>query len=342
MEPLSNNLIQWYSENSRDLPWRLNKDPYRVWISEIMLQQTRVEAVKGYFSRFLSRFPDVADLASSEEDEVIKYWEGLGYYSRARNLYKCAKVVMSDYAGVFPTSKEELLKLPGIGEYTASAIASICYGDKQVAVDGNLYRVFARLNAREKTLLDPKERETCMRYFQKWMENVDAGIINQALMDLGELICLPSGTPHCLQCPFAEACKAHQAGKELLYPAKKAKKEKKSEPLIVFLILFEGKYVICKRPGTGLLASLYEFPNVEGESLEEAKKALVRRGIKVKQTKFVGKATHIFTHKKWDMVYYRAQATEINSDSFVLASREELSSKYAIPSAFAFGLKAIS
>ena len=181
-----------------------------------------------------------------------------------------------------------------------------------------------------------------MRYFQKWMENVDAGIINQALMDLGELICLPSGTPHCLQCPFAEACKAHQAGKELLYPAKKAKKEKKSEPLIVFLILFEGKHVLSKRPDSGLLASLYEFPNVEAASLEEAKKALEERGIKIKQTKFVGDATHIFTHKKWDMAYYRAQVSEIDSDSFVLASKEELHSKYAIPSAFSFGLKAIS
>ena len=307
-----------------------------------MLQQTRVEAVKGYFSRFLSRFPDVAALAASPEDEVIKYWEGLGYYSRARNLLKCAKVIVSEYGGVFPTSKEELLKLPGIGEYTASAIASICHGDKQVAVDGNLYRVFARLNAREKTLLEPKERETCMRYFQKWMENADPGIINQALMDLGELVCLPSGAPHCKQCPFANECKAHQEGRELFYPAKKPKKEKKSEPLIVFLMLFDGKYVISKRPDSGLLASLYEFPNVAGESLEEAKKALEKRGIKVKQTMFVGKAIHIFTHKKWDMVYYRAQVTEIDSDSFILASKEELSSKYAIPSAFAFGLKAIS
>ena len=342
MEPLSSNLIQWYSANSRELPWRINKDPYRVWISEIMLQQTRVEAVKGYFARFLSRFPDVASLAMSSEDEVIKYWEGLGYYSRARNLHKCAKAIVSEYGGVFPASKEELLKLPGIGEYTASAIASICYGDKQVAVDGNLYRVFARLNAREKTLLDPKERETCMRYFQNWMENADPGVINQALMDLGELVCLPGGVPHCLQCPFVNECKAHREGKELLYPAKKPKKEKKSEPLIVFLMQFDGKYVLSKRPDSGLLASLYEFPNVEGTSLEEAKKALENRGIKIKQTKFVGNAIHIFTHKKWDMAYYRAQVSEIDSDSFVLASKEELRSKYAIPSAFAFGLKAIS
>ena len=341
-ETLSDKLLDWYAANCRDLPWRVNKDPYRVWISEIMLQQTRVEAVKGYFIRFLARFPDVASLASTDEDEVFKYWEGLGYYSRARNLLKCAKVIVNEHDGIFPTTKEELLKLPGIGEYTAAAISSICYGEKQVAVDGNLYRVFARLTAREKTLLDPKERETCMRYFRKWMENADAGIVNQALMDLGELVCLPGGAPHCLQCPFAIECKAHQKGKELLYPSKKPKKEKKSEPLIVFLIRFERKYVISKRPDSGLLASLYEFPNVKGTSLSEAKRKLLSKGIDIKQTKFVGKAVHVFTHKKWDMAYYLAQATAVNLDSVLLASREELSSKYAIPSAFSFGLESIS
>ncbi|MCR5490636.1 MAG: A/G-specific adenine glycosylase [Bacilli bacterium] len=332
-------LLEWFSIHGRELPWRVSKDPYRVYLSEIMLQQTRVEAVKGYFERFLDHYPTVADLASSNEEDVLLLWKGLGYYSRARKLRQCAIEVMDRFGGEFPRTKEELLSLPGIGEYTASAISSICFLAKEAAVDGNLYRVYARLTATEKTLADKGEREACAEFYEAWMDKADPGDINQALMDLGELVCMPNGAPKCDECPFGDCCKAHAINKELLCPAKKVKKEKKSQPLIVFLLKSDGKYLLRKRSETGLLASLFEFPNAESVDLDSAKVSL---GIKIENVRHVGKSKHVFTHLIWNMEWYEADVLGVPGPEYILASPEQVRAEYAIPSAFSYGLKAIN
>ena len=339
---MPNELTKWYKRHGRDLPWRESKDPYRVFLSEIMLQQTRVEAVKGYFDRFVKRFPDIASLAAAEEEEVLLLWKGLGYYSRARNLRKCAIEIQNRFDGVFPTSQKALATLPGIGAYTSSAIASICFDERVAAVDGNLYRVYARLNAVEKTLIDKGEKEACATFFESWMDADAPGDINQALMDLGELVCLPNGAPKCNDCPLAAICSAHKAKEEQRYPAKKAASAKKSQPLIVFLIRYEDKYLIRKRPDKGLLASLYEFPCVQAVDLDEAKKEMATQGLILENIRPIGRSQHVFTHLRWDMVWYAASIPNLPSKGFVLALPEEIAQQYAIPSAFSFGLKAIN
>ena len=338
---MKRDLVTFFHEKGRDLPWRVSRDPYRVYLSEIMLQQTRVEAVKGYFKRFLDRFPTVEELALSNEEEVLLLWQGLGYYSRARNLRACAIDVIERFGGEFPKTKEELLTLPGVGEYTASAIASICFGEKCAAVDGNLYRIYARLNGIPKTLADKGERGRCAAYFESWMDDANPSDINQGLMDLGELVCLPNGVPKCADCPFASSCKAHSQNKELLYPAKKVKKAKKSEPLIVFLLKYGDKYLLHKRSDSGLLASLYEFPNAITRDLDQAKTELRKAGIEMGTARHIGCSKHIFTHLIWNLDWYAADIESLPSDAYVLATKEEVASRYALPSAFAFGLKSI-
>lgn len=339
---MPNDLVSWYKLHGRDLPWRVSKDPYRVFLSEIMLQQTRVEAVKGYFDRFVRRFPDVFSLSAAEEEEVLLLWKGLGYYSRARNLRKCAIEIQNRFDGVFPSNQKELATLPGIGAYTSSAIASICFGEKVAAVDGNLYRVYARLNAIEHTLADKGQREGCAAFFESWMENDAPGDINQALMDLGELVCLPNGVPKCGECPLAGICTAHKAKEEQRYPAKKAISQKKSQPLIVFLIRYGDKYLIRKRPDKGLLASLYEFPCAQTVDLDEAKEMMAIQGLVLENVRPIGKSQHIFTHLRWDMVWYATSTPALPPVNFILATPEEIAQQYAIPSAFSFGLKAIN
>ena len=330
-------LIAWYGLNGRNLPWRQDKNPYKIWLSEIMLQQTRVEAVKAYYLVFLNRFPTIFDLASASEEEVLKLWEGLGYYSRARNLLRCANEIVSRFGGAFPQRKGELTKLPGIGGYTASAIASICFGERSPAVDGNLFRIYSRLEANAHYLQEKGQKEFCGNYFARWMEEYNPGDINQALMDLGELVCLPNGKPQCDLCPFADTCKAHLRHKELLYPAKKPQKEKKSEPLIVFLLFYGGKVLLRKRPPKGLLASLYEFPNVGTKSFDKARETLKENGLCFGALRFAGESKHEFTHKKWNMSWYEGQLTSPPPEDYVLADPSELKDIYSIPSAFVFG-----
>ena len=331
--PVRSELSDWYQKNRRILPWREDPTPYHVWLSEIMLQQTRVEAVKGYYHRFLERFPDIASLASADEESVLKLWEGLGYYSRARNLHKAASEIVSRFGGEFPSSKEDLLSLPGIGEYSASAILSIAFQKKEVAVDGNLLRVYSRLEASSVPIQDPKAKKACHDYFLPHLGE-RPGDINQALMDLGELICLPNGSPHCEACPLQGICKAHAMHQETSFPVVGKKTEKTIIPLTVFLLRLDEKIILSKRPPKGLLASLYELPNVEGHlSIEEAKERLEGLGFQVESIQKSKDHKHVFTHRIWEMRAYSVRVLTIPKGYFV-AELRELSSKFPLPSAF--------
>ena len=316
-------LLQWYDANRRILPWREDPAPYHVWLSEIMLQQTRVEAVKGYYERFLAALPDIASLAAAEEDVYLKLWEGLGYYSRVRNLHKAAQQVMEQYGGEMPQTAQELRKLAGIGPYTAAAIASIAFGEKVPAVDGNLLRIFARRPA--------------------------YGEYNQALMDLGATVCLPNGAPHCELCPWSSRCAAHEQKCETAYPVAAPKKARRIDDKTVFLIYYADRLALAKRPSKGLLAGLYEFPNAAGWlSQEEALDFVQGLGFSALQIRPLPEAKHIFSHREWHMTGYEIRADEWQpvpekkekTDVF-LASEEEMQEKYSIPSAFSYYVKEI-
>lgn len=339
MGDLANDMLLWYDKNHRDLPWRHSKNPYTIWISEIMLQQTRVEAVKGYYARFLERLPDVQALAEVKEQELMKLWQGLGYYNRARNLKKAAQMIMTQYDGVFPDTYEELLKLPGIGEYTAGAIASIAFGQSVPAVDGNVYRIYTRLMAQKDDIMQNAVRKAIRNEIAAMLPEKRAGDFNQAWMDLGADICIPNGKPLCEKCPIAKSCK--MAGKEevLAYPVKKKKKTRKIEEKTIFLLEYQGKYLLQKRPDKGLLAGLWEFPSQEGKlSLEEVKKQLHAMHAKAETIDMLGSAKHIFSHIEWHMLGYRICFDTIEQDfleDFTAVTKEQIETEYSIPSAFA-------
>ena len=317
-----NNLLLWYSHNKRILPWREDPSPYHVWISEIMLQQTRVEAVKGYYARFLESLPDIASLAAADEDTYLKLWEGLGYYSRVRNLHKAAVVLMEDYGGQMPASAADLLKLPGIGPYTAAAISSIAFGEPAPAIDGNLLRVFARLTCYKDSILTPQARKDADAYFAPRIRLAadtctpgaatnGPGAYNQALMDLGATICLPNAAPLCEQCPLAAFCRAHAESRETEFPNRPAKAKRTIEDMTVFLIRFKGGILLRKRPDTGLLASLYEFPNVPGHLKKaDALHVVEEMGFGPLRIRKLPPAKHIFTHKEWHMAAWEVFADE--------------------------------
>ena len=320
-----NCLLLWYEKNRRILPWREDPTPYHVWISEIMLQQTRVEAVKGYYARFLESLPDIAALAAADEDTYLKLWEGLGYYSRVRNLHKAAVVLMEDYGGQMPASAADLRKLPGIGPYTAAAISSIAFGEPVPAIDGNLLRVFARLTCYEDSILTPQARKDAEAFFGPLIELANAehlgddlvtfdaspGAFNQALMDLGATICLPNAAPLCDKCPLAAFCRAHAEGREMELPNRPAKAQRTIEDMTVFLIRFKGGILLRKRPDTGLLASLYEFPNVPGHLKKaDALRTVEEMGFGPLRIKKLPPAKHIFTHKEWHMTAWEVFADE--------------------------------
>ncbi|WP_418706515.1 A/G-specific adenine glycosylase, partial [Anaerotruncus massiliensis (ex Liu et al. 2021)] len=264
MEEIVEPLLGWYAENARDLPWRREVTPYRVWISEIMLQQTRVEAVKGYFARFIGALPGPAELAAVDERELLKLWEGLGYYSRARNLQKAARVIMETYGGELPASHEELLTLPGVGPYTAGAVASIAFGLPEPAVDGNVLRVLSRLTADNSDIADPAVKRAAERTVRGIIPAGRAGAFNQALMELGATVCAPNGPPACGRCPLAGLCAAHAAGNETAYPVKAAKKARRVEERTVLLLVRDELLALRRRPAKGLLAGLWELPNLPG------------------------------------------------------------------------------
>lgn len=328
-----NLLLDWYDANARLLPWRDDPTPYRVWVSEIMLQQTRVEAVMPYFERFLRVLPTVQALAEADEELLLKLWEGLGYYNRVRNMQKAAKIIVEQYGGALPASPQQLQKLPGIGAYTSGAIASIAFQQKTPAVDGNVLRVLSRLTSSHRDISDNNvKKETGTALAAILPDRV--GDFNQALMELGAMICLPNGAPKCLQCPLAQLCLAHLQGIEETLPIKSIKSKRRIEYRTVLLAICDGKIAINKRPPTGLLACLWEFPSLEGSLSDcEIRKYLTDRGRPALSVEKAGAAKHVFTHLEWHMTGYLIQLAEKNT-AWTWVSPEELTEQYSIPSAF--------
>lgn len=326
-------IVEWYQQNKRILPWREEKNPYLVWVSEIMLQQTKIEAVKEYYARFIAELPTIADLAKVEEEKLLKLWEGLGYYNRARNLKKAAMQIETEYGGAIPTTWEQLKKLPGIGEYTAGAIASICFGEKVPAVDGNVLRVMARLTGSKKNILltDTKKQVTAL--LTKIMPE-EAGDFNEGLMELGETVCIPNGSPYCEICPLKTFCIAKSKGETMELPVREKNLCRKKEERTVFLLTKQGKIAIQKRKETGLLSGMYEFPNVLGK-LEEKEINQLLEAWKLKGKTIVrkGEKKHIFSHVEWHMFVYQIEVIEENT-SFLWVDEEMLEKQYAMPTAF--------
>lgn len=330
-------IISWYETNKKDLPWRRDADPYAIWISEIMLQQTRIEAVIPYYHRFLCELPDIAALAAVDDDRLMKLWEGLGYYSRARNLKKAASVIVSEYGGALPKRAEKLRTLPGIGEYTAGAIASIAFGEPEPAVDGNVLRVISRITASDKDVsLMTTKREFSHALRAVYPSGREAGMLTEGLMELGEAVCLPNGTPLCDRCPVRGKCRAYQTDTVDRYPVKSGKKARRVEKMTVFLIRngADGTYGVRKRPKSGLLADMWEFPNVKGHLSEaEAAAEAERMGFAVKEIRQIGSARHIFTHVEWDMIGFAVTVGK-SSSRLLFETAENILQDYAVPTAF--------
>ena len=336
--------MQWYDKHKRELPWRTEspRDPYKVWVSEIMLQQTRVEAVKSYYTNWMEHFPDIPSLAAAEEEDVIRQWQGLGYYSRARNLHTAVREVMEDYGGKVPDTREEIRKLKGIGEYTAGAILSMAYGRRETAVDGNVLRVFARIYNIGENILSAKVKKEITALVAARQDVLRPGDFNEALMDLGATVCIP-GQPRCEVCPLVDVCLAKKAGKENEIPLRVTKKDVPVEPVTVFVVRCEnsvpdcaGKsqtdvgsafYLLHRRPVKGLLAGMWEFPNCTGEG-KKGKAAvmdlLTGLGISItesmKKRKPVKQIRHVFSHKIWQMTVYETCVAEIVTARTVLPS----------------------
>lgn len=311
---LSTRVLSHYKENRRILPWREDPTPYHVWISEIMLQQTRVDTVIPYFERFVQTFPTIRALAEGDEDTLLKLWEGLGYYSRARNIHKAAKLIVDKYQGEMPGSKEELLRLPGIGPYTAGAIASIAFGKKETAVDGNLIRVGTRLLAYDRSVVNAEGKRDLENFWASLLPEKNAGDFNQAIMDIGATICLPNGDPLCLICPINEFCTAFELGLQTDFPKKEAKKPRRIEKKTVFLLHCEDKILLEKREDQGLLRGMWQFPMIDGHlSEDEARDHLQKTGLSAIRIHQGPRAKHIFSHIEWRMI-----AWEVRLDPFAL------------------------
>lgn len=332
-------LLSWYRENKRDLPWRENKDPYRIWVSEIMLQQTRVEAVKPYFFRFMDHFPDVKRLAGAPEEELLKCWEGLGYYSRARNLKKAAEIIVSEYGGNFPNTFDEILSLPGIGNYTAGAIASIAFEIPVPAVDGNVLRVLSRVTASRDDILKQSTKKKMEELVRGALKSGSAGDFNQALIETGAVVCIPNGEPLCDACPFYTVCESRKKGLTGEIPVKASKRKRKTEEITVLLLEYEDKIAIRKREEDGLLASLYEFYNVPGKL--DACEIQEKCG-KIRFLEKLPEAKHIFSHVEWHMSGFFVSIEnpeeawkQDGNDGLIFAEWEEIREKYPIPNAFA-------
>lgn len=349
-------LLDWYAENARKLPWREDPKPYYVWVSEIMLQQTRVEAVKGYFARFIEELPDIAALAGAEDERLLKLWEGLGYYSRVKSLKAAAGIVMEQYGGRLPRRKEELLRLPGIGAYTAGAIASIAYGQVAAAVDGNVLRVMARLLGDASDVGKESVRRELAKRLEDVMPEEFPGAFNQALMELGATVCLPNGKPLCAQCPVREICAACREGTWDKLPVKAKKKPRRIEEHTVLLVETADGFLVRKRPPRGLLAGMWEFPALCGRKEEGEIRQLFRLEDGRAGTVLpLGEAKHVFSHIEWHMQGYYVRMRELSPqfakicfenaeiydiivDGFpagcIPVHWEKLKEDYSIPSAF--------
>ncbi len=324
-------LLPWYDKSHRDLPWRGEKDPYRIWLSEIMLQQTRVEAVKGYYARFLEAVPNIKTLAEADDELLHKLWQGLGYYSRVRNLKKAAQQVVQRHKGVFPGEYADVLALSGIGSYTAGAICSIAFDLPTPAVDGNVLRVTARLWD-DHTPIDKLKPAV-----QSALEEIypaRAGDFTQALMELGATVCGPNRKPDCGNCPCKSFCLGYIRGRAEELPVRTPKKERKIEEKTVFILSCDGHYALEKRPDKGLLAGLWQFPNVSGKlEIHDAISTVEKMGLKPAEIIKQVERKHIFTHIEWDMCGVYVEIRE-RTGAFVWLTAEEIDRNAALPTAF--------
>ena len=321
-------LLPWYEKNKRSLPWRKDKEPYHIWLSEIMLQQTRVEAVKGYYARFLNALPTIADLANADDELLNKLWEGLGYYSRVRNLKKAAGVIMARHQGQFPREYTHVLALPGIGEYTAGAICSIAFGQKTPAVDGNVLRVISRLQA-DFSPIDSPARKKEVQTLLAGIYPDAAGDFTQALMELGATVCGPNRAPDCENCPCNSFCRGYAQGVAEHLPVKSPKKSRRVEEKTVLILRCEDRYALIKRPGKGLLAGLWQFPEIAG--ILEVSKAI--QGFRVKEVYRQLDRNHIFTHIEWKMRGVYMEVSEKNPE-YQWFTAAEINDSAALPTAF--------
>ena len=351
LEPIVEPLLSWYRRGHRDLPWRQNPHPYRVWVSEIMLQQTRVEAVKPYYERFLHTLPTVQALADCPEEQLLKLWEGLGYYSRVRNLQKAAQQIVSLHGGLLPADYHQLKQLPGIGDYTAGAIASIAFDLPVPAVDGNVLRVLTRVTGCSDDISLPKTKESFRQLLLEVEPQPGAGDFNQSLMELGATVCLPNSAPQCLLCPLAQFCSAHQQGQETDFPVKAPKKARRCEErtLLLFELEQSGERftLLHRRPSKGVLAGMWEFPALEQTATEQTVRQAAEElastfGFSVQSVLPAKPSKHIFTHIEWRMTAWRisvkADLPLSLPEDFALVKLQELSSDsgsfLALPSAF--------
>ena len=327
-------LPNWFQENARDLPWRRDREPYHVWLSEIMLQQTRVEAVKGYYRRFLAAVPDIPALAAADPELLHKLWEGLGYYSRVRNLQKAAQLLTERHGGVFPGDYRAVRALPGIGDYTAGAICSVCFDLPTPAVDGNVLRVVTRLTADGRCTDEPAVKAAIREALAAVYPAAGAGVLTQALMELGATVCVPNGEPHCALCPAAAFCAAREAGTWQRYPVRAEKRPRRKERRTVLVLDCGGALALRKRKPSGLLAGLWEFPNVPGFlEAQEALDLAAAWGLRPRSVEKMVERTHIFTHVQWELRCWYLSCAE-RADGFSWADENDLDTVYALPTAF--------
>ncbi len=340
-------LLTWYRAQSeeRALPWRGTEDPYRVWLSEIMLQQTRATAVVPYYERFLAALPTIEALAAVDEETLMKLWQGLGYYSRARNLKRAAEAIVAEHGGRLPRDHKVLLSLPGIGPYTDAAIASIAFGLPLPAVDGNVLRVVCRVLESSADIADTAVRRAIADALAPhYPEGKDAGDLNQAFMDLGATVCLPNGAPHCPRCPLQRLCLAHASGTEGTLPIKSRAKARRIEERTILRLEQGNAIAIQKRPKKGLLAGLWELPSLPGKKTREEVEAHIKeQGLLPAQITELPTAKHIFSHVEWHMTAYRVQLQEkapavAEAAPYTWATPKALATTYSIPSAFSYFL----
>ncbi len=327
-------LTRWYRKNKRDLPWRADKAPYHVWVSEIMLQQTRVEAVRDYYARFMKALPDIKALAEADEQALLKLWQGLGYYNRVRNMHKAAVAVCEEHGGLFPSDYDGIRSLPGIGAYTAGAIASICFDQQTAAVDGNVLRVYSRLTEDGGDIKSQAMKKRAAASLRQLYPEENCGDFTQGLIELGALVCVPAGKPRCRECPVSAFCRAYEHGSVSDYPVKTEKKKRKKIRKTVFVLRHGERLAVEKRPDKGLLAGLWQLPNVDcaleaAEAVEQAEAWGVQPRDLLRRAEY----THVFTHVEWEMTAYYITAGK-EAECFVWADPGQLADEIPLPTAF--------
>lgn len=333
IEKMIDVLLPWYEQHGRRLPWREASTPYHVWISEIMLQQTRIDTVIPYYSRFLREIPDIKSLAEADPEHLHKLWEGLGYYSRIRNLQAAAQQIMAQFSGSFPERYEDIRSLKGIGDYTAAAIASICFNLPTPAVDGNVLRVLSRITKDQRPISEEKTKKQVRSELAAVYPTENAGACTQAIMELGETVCLPNGAPDCVHCPCIEFCSCSQ-GDWINYPLKEEKKARRNELLTIFILRCENHTAIRKRPPKGLLAGMWELPNCPGHlKEEEVLQQTEKWGCFPSECFSEGTDKHIFSHIEWKMQCYSVSCSQM-SPEFVWVDEDQLNNSVSLPTAF--------